>query len=108
MNVILNILPDSDMVLMLQCVLTGRAQQAYSAVCGVVRLTYDTVKATVLKAYELDPEAYRQKFRSWVKGDEQTNVEFVRDLTSHFRRWCSAAKVDFLVGLCQRWGRYKK
>lgn len=78
--------PNSDRVLMLQCVLTGRAQEAYSAVCGEDDLDYEAVKTAVLKSYELVPEAYRQKFRSWVKGDKQTNVEFVRDLTSHFQR----------------------
>ena len=69
---------------MLQCVLTGRAQEAYSALCAEDDLDYDTVKSAVLKTYELVPEAYRQKFRNWVKGDKQTNLEFVQDLASHF------------------------
>ena len=63
--------PDSDRVLMLQSVLTGRAQEAYSAVCAEDP-DYDTVKVAVLKAYELVPEAYRQRFRGWSKGDKQT------------------------------------
>lgn len=74
---------DEDKVLMLQYVLTGRAQKAYSAICAE-DVNYDMIKAAMLKAYKLVPEAYRQKFRTWVKGDEQTNVEFVRDLSSHF------------------------
>lgn len=85
---------------MLQCILTGRAQEAYS-VCREDGLDYETVKVAVFKAYELVPEANRQKFRKWVKGDKQTNVEFVRDLNSHFHRWCSAAEVDSFVGLCE-------
>lgn len=36
-----------------------------------------------------------------MKGDKQTNVEFVSDLTSHFHRWCSAAKVDYFAGLTE-------
>ena len=55
--------PDVDRVLLLQCVLTGKAQEAYSAVCAQEGLTYDMVKSAVLKAYELIPEAYRQRFR---------------------------------------------
>lgn len=93
--------PDSDRVLMLQCVLTGRAQEAYSAICGEDGLDYKAVKAAVLKSYELVPEAYRQNFRNWVKGDKQTNVEFVCDLTCHFQSWCSATKVNSFVGLCE-------
>lgn len=92
---------DSDRVLLLQCVLTGRAQEAYSAICGENALDYDRVKSAVLKSYELVPEAYRQRFRSWVKGDRQTHVEFIRDLTSHFQRWCAAAKVASFDGLCE-------
>lgn len=56
-------------------------------------MCYAKVKSAVLKAYELVPEAYRQKFRTWVKGDKQTNVEFARDLLCHFNRWCSAVDV---------------
>ncbi|XP_034054293.1 uncharacterized protein LOC117534224 isoform X2 [Gymnodraco acuticeps] len=92
---------DSDRVLLLQCVLTGRAQEAYSAICGENALDYARVKSVVLKSYELVPEAYRQRFRSGVKGDKQTHVEFIRDLTSHFQRWCAAAKVASFDGLCE-------
>ena len=46
---------------MLQCILTGRAQEAYSALCGEDGLDYEAVKVAVLKAYELVPEAYHQK-----------------------------------------------
>lgn len=52
---------DSARVLLLLCVLTGRAQEAYSAICVEARLDYE-MKSAVLKAYELVPEAYRQKF----------------------------------------------
>ena len=64
-------------------------------------MDYAKVKSAVLKSYELVPEAYRQRFRSWVKGDKQTNVEFIRDLTSHFQRWCAAANVTSFDGLCE-------
>lgn len=60
---------------MLQCVLTGRAQQAYSSVNNNDCLNYELAKAVVLIAYELVPEAYRQQFRSWKKGD-MSHLEF--------------------------------
>ncbi len=71
--------PDSDRVLLLQCIFTGRAQEAYSAICAEESLTYVMAKSAVLKAYDLVPEAYLQKFRHWVKGERQINVDFVRD-----------------------------
>lgn len=85
--------PDSEMVLLLQCVLTGKAQEAYSAVCAQENLTYQGVKAAVLKAYQLTAEAYRQRFRQWVKAERQTHVEFVNELSTHFKRWCTAGGI---------------
>lgn len=34
---------------MLQCVLTGRAQEGYSVICAEDDLDYDTVKSAVLR-----------------------------------------------------------
>lgn len=48
--------------LLLQCVFTGKAQEAYASFTPEVSLDYDKVKAVVLRAYELVPEAYCQKF----------------------------------------------
>lgn len=86
--------PDAEKILLLQCVLSGKAQEAYSGVCAQDNLTYEDVKSAVLKAYQLTAEAYRQKFRHWVKGVKQTHVEFVSELTTHFKRWCAAGGIE--------------
>ncbi|VDI53054.1 Hypothetical predicted protein [Mytilus galloprovincialis] len=52
---------------MLQSVFEGKAAEIYSALPSEKSSDYDTVKQEVLKAYELVPEAYRQKFRSYKK-----------------------------------------
>lgn len=57
-------------------------------------LSYARVKSGILNVYKLVPEANHQKFRKWVKGYKQTNVEFACDLLCHFKRWCTAADVD--------------
>ncbi len=54
---------------------------------------YDVVKSAVLHAYELVPEAYRQKFRNLTKVDECTHVEFAREKENLFDRWCISMKV---------------
>ena len=54
---------------------------------------YDTVKDLILKAYELVPEAYRQKFRNCRKEHDQTHVEFARTKEQLFDRWCSSKDV---------------
>ena len=50
--------------MLLQTVLTGKAQRAYAALPTENCADYDLVKAAVLKSFELVPEAYRQKFRT--------------------------------------------
>ena len=47
-----------------------------------------------MKGYELVPEAYRQKFRSFEKLGCQTYVEFARSKKQLFDRWCHSQKVD--------------
>ncbi|KAJ8356399.1 hypothetical protein SKAU_G00191930 [Synaphobranchus kaupii] len=73
--------------LLLQCMLVGKATIEQS-------LDYDVVKAAVLRAYELVPEAYRQKFRRYQKADSQTFVEFAREKETLFDCWCAAQGVE--------------
>ena len=51
-------------------------RQIYSALPVEQSCQYQVVKEAVLKAYELVPEAYRQKFCTSVKEEKQTYVEF--------------------------------
>ena len=48
--------------LLLQSVLVGMAHEIYSSMSVVESTQYDHVKTTILKAYELIPEAYREHF----------------------------------------------
>ncbi|KAJ8039133.1 hypothetical protein HOLleu_16755 [Holothuria leucospilota] len=57
-------------------------------------MDYDKVKKAILQAYELVPEAYRQKFRKYRKADTQTYVEFAYQKERHFDRWCASKKVS--------------
>ncbi len=86
--------PDSTHMLKLQCVLTSRDQEAYSSLSSS-----DCLKYAVLKENKLVPEAYRQRFRSWKRGDK-LHVELVHYLSTHFDLWCSAAEVDSHEALC--------
>lgn len=84
--------PDEERTLMLQSVFTGKAQ-AYESLSVEDANDYLTIKNAVLRAYELVPEAYRQKLRSWKKIDSQTHVEFLHDISVYFNRWCTASDV---------------
>ncbi|XP_059907791.1 uncharacterized protein LOC132457555 [Gadus macrocephalus] len=86
--------PGSHRALLLQSRLTGKAQRAFSALTVEEARDYDLVKASVLRAYELIPEAYRQRFRNMRRLSDQTNVEFARELRLQCQRWCVACKVE--------------
>ncbi|KAK0131567.1 hypothetical protein N1851_033742 [Merluccius polli] len=86
---------DVERTLLLQCILTGKAQKA-----TVESKVYVSIRAAVLKAYELVPEAYRQRFRSWEKLSKQTHMEFSRELITQFNRWCTSLRVHTYEALC--------
>ncbi|XP_073721213.1 uncharacterized protein [Misgurnus anguillicaudatus] len=85
--------PKAVWTLLLQSVLVGRAQEAYSALSLEKSADYDEVKAAILKAYELVPEAYRQRFRSCTKMAQHTYVEFAKQKENLFDRWCTSQDV---------------
>ena len=70
--------PKEHWTLLLQSVIIGKAREIYTQLTVEQSSSYDTVKELILKAYELVPEAYRQKFRNCKKENEQTHVEFAR------------------------------
>lgn len=82
--------------LLLQSVLTGKAQDVYASMAPEACFDYEQVKAAVLRAYSSVPEAYRQKFRRLRKHDGQTFCEFSREKEALFDRWCQSTTVhDF-------------
>ncbi|XP_035984480.1 uncharacterized protein LOC118558122 [Fundulus heteroclitus] len=85
--------------LLLQCKLVGKAQEVCSSLSIEHSLDYDILKKTVLQAYELVPEAYRQKFRSLSKTANQTFVEFAREKNVLFDKWCYSCKVKTIDDL---------
>lgn len=80
--------------LLLQCKLTGKAQEVCASLSIDESLDYEIAKATVLQSYELVPEAYRQKFRACEKANNQTYVEFALEKSALLDKWCAASKVE--------------
>ena len=85
--------PKESWVLLLQSVLVGKAQEIYGSLSVEQSSNYEHVKEAILKAYELVPEAYRQKFRNYLKYDSKTHVEFAREKENLFNRWCHSKEV---------------
>ena len=85
--------PKEHWTLLLQSVIIGKAREIYTQLTVEQSSSYDTVKELILKAYELVPEAYRQKVRNCKKENEQTHVEFARTKEQLFDRWCYSKKI---------------
>ena len=63
--------PKDSLVLLLQSVLFGKAQEIYSSLSVGQSSNNEHVKEAILKAYVLVPVAYRQKFRNYLKYDSK-------------------------------------
>ena len=85
--------PKEHWTLLLQSVVIGKAREIYTQLSLEQSSDYDKVKELILKAYELVPEAFRQKFRNCRKENDQTHVEFARTKEQLFDRWCSSKKI---------------
>ena len=85
--------PKESWVLLLQSVLVGKAQEIYGSLSVEQSSNYEHVKEAILKAYELVSEAYRQKFRNFLKYDSKTHVEFAREKENLFNRWCHSKEI---------------
>ena len=82
--------PTEHWTLLLQSVIIAKAREIYTHLTAEQSSSYDTVKELILKAYELVPKAYRQKFRNCKNENEQTHVEFARTKEQLFDGWCSS------------------
>ncbi len=89
--------PKESWVLLLQSVLTGKAHEIYGALSVDHSSDYSYVKEAIIKAYELVPEAYRQKFRNYKKYDSKTHVEFAKEKENLFTRWCHSKEIGKVV-----------
>ena len=86
--------PKKHWPMLLRSVLVGKARKIYTQLSVEQALDYDSVKPLILKGYELEPEAYRQKFRNQEKGSSETYVEFARTKEQLFDRWCSSQEIN--------------
>ena len=53
---------------------------------------YDTLKKALLVAYEMCPEVYRKRFRSFTKLTQDTYANFAFKLHNVFKRWLEGVK----------------
>ncbi|XP_043993863.1 uncharacterized protein LOC122843280 [Gambusia affinis] len=85
--------PENKWSLLVQSVFTGRALEVYAALDAEQSSSYEDVKTTVLAAYQLSPEVYRQRFRNLEKSTTHTYIEYAREKEIAFDRWVRSKNI---------------
>nr|XP_005745554.1 PREDICTED: uncharacterized protein LOC102192742 [Pundamilia nyererei] len=91
--------PRDAWAILLQCKLVGKAQEVCSSLSAECSLDYDKLKSAILLAYELVPEAYRQRFRGLKRVQGQSFLDFAREKSVLFDRWCVSSKATDLASM---------
>ena len=86
--------PKDHWTILLQKAFVGKAREIFAQLSVEQSQTYEYVKDVVLRGYQLNPEAYRQKFRNCQRDISQTFVEFARVTEQLFDHWCHSKKVN--------------
>ncbi|XP_041461225.1 uncharacterized protein LOC121412478 [Lytechinus variegatus] len=86
--------PESDWALLIQQVISGKAQSVVSALSYDHAFDYWKMKDAILQAFELVPEAYRQMFRDLKRDPAETCVEFARRKEVAFDRWIRSLRIE--------------
>ena len=79
--------PKADWVFRLIPLLTGKARGAYVHMDIDDSLEYDEVKTAILKKYDINPETYRQRFRSVDVGPDESPKELYVRLKELYGKW---------------------
>ena len=86
--------PKDHWTILLQKAFVGKAREIFAQLSVEQSQKYEYVKDVVLRCYQLNPEAYHQKFRNCQRDNSQTFVEFARVKEQLFDRWCHSKKVN--------------
>ena len=86
--------PKDHWTILLQKAFVGKAREIFAQLSVEQSQKYEYVKDVVLRGYQLNPEAYRQKFRNCQRDISQTFVEFATVKEQLFDRWCHSKKVN--------------
>lgn len=70
--------------MLLQTVLSGKAQKAYATLLMEYCAEYESVNSVILKSYELVPESY--KIKNCRKLETQTYIEFAREMKTDYEQ----------------------
>ena len=90
-------IPRNKWIFKLAPQLTGKAQQAYAALTTEDALIYNTVKAAILRRYDITEETYLQRFQSAVRSNEETHWDLAIRLGDLATKWLKGVYTVELV-----------
>ncbi|KAL2082862.1 hypothetical protein ACEWY4_020635 [Coilia grayii] len=79
--------PKAQWALHLVPLLTGKARAAYIAMDFAEAMDYDQVKTVILEKFEINPETYRQRFRSTQMLPDESPKELFTRLRELYEKW---------------------
>ena len=85
---------EKDFGLYLGTLLRGKALKVYTNLPKDVADDFDSLKNALLKAYAIDADTYRKKFRSAKVKDDENYTQLVVRLEQYLERWLTLAKVE--------------
>ena len=83
-----------DYPILLGTLLRGKALKAYCNLAPEVANNYDELKSALLKYFQVNPNAYRKKFRDSVLESGESYVQLVCRMRQYFDRWLQLSEVS--------------
>ena len=84
----------TDYHIYLGSLLRGRALKVYVSLPIDVVTDFEKLKEALLRAYSVDADSYRRKFRESKCGDKESFAQLVVRMEQYLERWLSLSKVD--------------
>src|SRR5664279_2095115 len=92
----LNKIPRDRWPAIIHAIVFGKAQRVLAALTLEEVQNYDTLKATLLNAFDVCAEVFRKRFRNLTKNYNETYIEFSFKIQEEFERWLLKAEIrDF-------------
>ena len=78
----------------LSALLKGKALEVYARLPIDQANDYDSLKAALLKRFQLSEDGFKRKFRTAKPDTGESPAQFITRLASYLQRWVELAKVD--------------
>ncbi|XP_066983805.1 uncharacterized protein [Macrobrachium rosenbergii] len=83
-----------DYAYLLGTLLRGRALRIYIGLPSSVSDNYDELKLALLKAYHIDVDSYRKKFKESVVEDDESYIQLVSRMENYLSKWVELSGVN--------------